>query len=79
MIYEVSWLDATGHTNIDLDKFLKGSFKRHLSKRKTLGIQVHKDKDCIIVVSDMTDDKENGDVTVIPSSWIIKIRKIKDI
>jgi hypothetical protein len=79
MIYEVSWLDATGHSNIELSKFLKPPYKRHLSKRKTLGIKIYKDKDCVIVVSDITDDQEQGDITVIPRHWLIKIRKIKDV
>jgi hypothetical protein len=79
MIYEVSWLDATGHSNVELSKFLGKPYKRHLSKRKTLGIKIFKDKDCVLVVSDMTDDQENADVTVIPLNWLIKIRKIKDL
>lgn len=79
MIYEVSWLDATGHSNIELSKFTKPPYKRHLSKRKTLGIKTYRDKDCIIVVSDLTDDGEQGDITVIPVAWLIKVRKIKDI
>ena len=78
MIYEVNWLDAAGHSNIELSKFLKPPFKRHLSKRKTLGLKVYKDKHCVIVVSDMTDDQEQGDLTIIPRSWVVRIRRIKD-
>ena len=78
MIYEITWLDATGHSNVELSKFLRRPYKRHLSKRKTLGIKIYKDKDCILVVSDLTDDQEQGDITVIQRSWVTKIRRIKD-
>ncbi len=66
---ELSWIDATDHTGINIKDIERKPISEYLTKRKAVGKVVKENDDGIIIVKDM-DENGECDMTAIPKKWL---------
>ena len=71
-VYKITWLDAC--TDLG-DKRPEKPFKKYLATKETVALEVLKDKDVIVLITERTGDEV--DRTFIPRDWVKLIEKIK--
>lgn len=70
-IYKVTWYDA--QTELSVSRPTK-PYKKYLAIKETSALEIYKDKDCVVLITERTDNEV--DRTIIPRKWIKKIEKI---
>ena len=74
-MYLVEWYDARGYMG-EGTKPVK-PYKKLLAIKTTAGIEIKKDQDCVIIITEKTEGEDTpDDFTVIPRKWIKKITKL---
>jgi len=74
-VVEVIWYDAAGKQKEDINKVMLIQPKELLIKTTSYGLLCSVDLDAIMILHEYSD--QEVDYTVIPNSWIIKIKELK--